>query len=566
MNKELLKALGIDEGLPLRELLSELEDKQRDNIERQNGTPDDARREELEKTIIATEQEIERIKKEIREADSSLVFDDGTEDMDSQKEKEKLSKDNTSEKVEAMKKRSAEKALREKNASSGSSDPVPAAGSDPGSAANSAASGGAAGGGAGGFTNDMAGALAAYNAGDFATALRIFSQESEAGDDTAQFMLGHMYFEGLGCNSNYDRFEFWMKRSAEQDNVKAQNYLGNKYLLFGDGKSPMSSPAAKKRYKEGLAWLEKSADSGYADSMRDYITYTELLYSGSIEERVATIRTLLNRSHVNKAMQYCEKLSAASTDSFEKQDWLNKRTALKKGKPYRGSTSANAGTKSRRGGGGCGRFILLFILLFFGLPLVMWLIVSPLIKLGESMEKDADNAESRIVSMQEENEGNASEYKESFGTEKLDLLDMPDERVLDMKRITSPYDYSSYGVSWSRCILFRAGNGGPTAYIDYNIDGKFEMLTFCMTTKPDSSNANAQVQVIDLDSEEILYDFILEKKSDAEEYAELDISGCKNIRLSVQAESGADSWGSLSYVVLKDAILHPEADSAGENE
>ena len=571
MNRELLKALKIDEKTGLREMLDKLEKKQVEYLERLQGTSDDARREELEKYVGEIEQEIECVKKEIREAEFSLVFDDGDAKKNSENEKENLSGDNTSEKIEAMKKHNAEKAMAKKeNAAAGSSGSGIPDSFNSASAASSGISGGSASGGTGRYTNDMLGAVTAYNAGDYAAALKIYSQEAEAGDPVAQFMIGHMYLQGMGCDKNYDRFVFWMKKSAEQDYIDAQSYLGSNYLMFGDGKSAPSSSAAKKYYKEGLAWLEKSADNGNESSMKNYIITVEQRFSGTADERIETIRTLLNQNHVKKAMDYCEKLSAASSDSFEKQDWLNKRTALKKGKPYRGSTKSgtNAGTKSRRGG--CSRFILLFILLFFGLPLVIWLIVSPLIKLGEGMEHDADNAESRIVSMLEENEGNASNY--DFGTANLDLFDMPDERVLDQKLITNDpnqltksYNYSVDGETWNKAFLYRAGNGSRLAYTDYNIDGKFDSLTFRMTPLLDNGvfNTSAQVQVADLDSGKILYDYTLEKEAGAVE-AEVRISGISNIRLSVGTLSGGGL--ELSYVLIKDAILHTASDTVNGNE
>ena len=51
---------------------------------------------------------------------------------------------------------------------------------------------------------DLQKGLAAYNAGDFATALEEWKPLAEAGDSDAQFSLGFMYRNGQGVPQDYN--------------------------------------------------------------------------------------------------------------------------------------------------------------------------------------------------------------------------------------------------------------------------------------------------------------------------------------------------------------------------
>ena len=75
---------------------------------------------------------------------------------------------------------------------------------------------------------------AAYNAGQYATALQIFQPLAEQNDPRAQLYLGLLYSEGDGVGKNPIQAVYWYRKAADQGHAGAQFYLGHMYLR-GDG-------------------------------------------------------------------------------------------------------------------------------------------------------------------------------------------------------------------------------------------------------------------------------------------------------------------------------------------
>ena len=71
--------------------------------------------------------------------------------------------------------------------------------------------------------------LAAYQSGDFATALREWRPLAEQEDVRAQFNLGRMYEYGRGVPQDYKTALKWYTLSAEQGFAGAQLILGAMY-------------------------------------------------------------------------------------------------------------------------------------------------------------------------------------------------------------------------------------------------------------------------------------------------------------------------------------------------
>ncbi len=76
--------------------------------------------------------------------------------------------------------------------------------------------------------------LAAYNRGDYKTALREFRPLAEQGDAAAQFYLGFMYETGQGVAQDDAEAVKLYRRAAEQGDADAQNNLGLMYE-YGEG-------------------------------------------------------------------------------------------------------------------------------------------------------------------------------------------------------------------------------------------------------------------------------------------------------------------------------------------
>ena len=107
------------------------------------------------------------------------------------------------------------------------------------------------------FGTAMAGPLedatAAYQRGDYATALQIWRPLAEQGNADAQADLGWMYAQGQGAPQDYAQAVVWLRKAADQGNSFAQNNLGVMYEL-GQG--------VPQDYAQAVAWYRKAADQG----------------------------------------------------------------------------------------------------------------------------------------------------------------------------------------------------------------------------------------------------------------------------------------------------------------
>ena len=71
--------------------------------------------------------------------------------------------------------------------------------------------------------------FAAYQSGDYATALREWTPLAKQGDAVAQYNLGVMYAQGQGVPQDYKTAVKWYRLAAEQGNADAQYNLGVMY-------------------------------------------------------------------------------------------------------------------------------------------------------------------------------------------------------------------------------------------------------------------------------------------------------------------------------------------------
>jgi TPR repeat protein len=85
-----------------------------------------------------------------------------------------------------------------------------------------------------GASADFQKGAAAYQIGDYATALHEWTPLAKQGDAVAQYILGQMYRKGKGALKNYETAAMWYSLAAEQGYAKAQGNLGAMYV-FGAG-------------------------------------------------------------------------------------------------------------------------------------------------------------------------------------------------------------------------------------------------------------------------------------------------------------------------------------------
>ncbi|MEX0815303.1 MAG: peptidoglycan-binding protein, partial [Dongiaceae bacterium] len=109
--------------------------------------------------------------------------------------------------------------------------------------------------------------LAAYERGDYATAVREWLPLAQQGDAAAQFNLGVMYDTGKGVPQDYAEAVRWYRRAAEQGHAAAMNYLGFMYE-YGRG-VPTDLVQAYAWYSLAAARMTDESDRDAAVRYRD---------------------------------------------------------------------------------------------------------------------------------------------------------------------------------------------------------------------------------------------------------------------------------------------------------
>jgi TPR repeat protein len=103
-------------------------------------------------------------------------------------------------------------------------------------------------------------AVAAYERGDDATAIRELRPLAKQGHATAQINLGVMYANGQGVPQDYAEAVKWYRKAADQELASAQNNLGTMYDM-GQG--------VPQDYAEAARWYRKAAEKGEASSQNN---------------------------------------------------------------------------------------------------------------------------------------------------------------------------------------------------------------------------------------------------------------------------------------------------------
>jgi TPR repeat protein len=95
--------------------------------------------------------------------------------------------------------------------------------------------------------------VAAYQRGDYATALREWRSLTKQGNAKAQFNLGIMYSNGQGVPQDYAKALQWFRKAAEQGNAEAQRNLG---VMYADGEG------VPQDYAKAVKWYRTAAKQG----------------------------------------------------------------------------------------------------------------------------------------------------------------------------------------------------------------------------------------------------------------------------------------------------------------
>ena len=96
---------------------------------------------------------------------------------------------------------------------------------------------------------------AAYNSGDYETALRLLWPLAEQGDALAQYYLGVTHRDGLSVPQDYAHAVKWYRRAAEPGYAAAQFNLG---VMYQEGRG------VPQDYAESVKWYRLAAKQGHA--------------------------------------------------------------------------------------------------------------------------------------------------------------------------------------------------------------------------------------------------------------------------------------------------------------
>ena len=122
------------------------------------------------------------------------------------------------------------------------------------------------------MAQDFQKGVAAYTAGDYATAIQEWTPLAEAGDSSAQTNLGFIYNKGdgvpqdfkeaakwfrLAAEQGYAEAVKWYRLAADQGVAQAQNNLG---FMYKNGQG------VPQDYAEAAKWYRLAADQGHASA------------------------------------------------------------------------------------------------------------------------------------------------------------------------------------------------------------------------------------------------------------------------------------------------------------
>jgi TPR repeat protein len=114
------------------------------------------------------------------------------------------------------------------------------------------------------FGTAMAGPLedgqAAFDKGDYSTALSYWQPLAAQGNAVAQNGMGRMFARGHGVPQDYAQAVVWLSKAADQSYAVAQNNLG---LMYAQGHGVTQG------YAQAITWYRKAADQGNADAQNN---------------------------------------------------------------------------------------------------------------------------------------------------------------------------------------------------------------------------------------------------------------------------------------------------------
>jgi TPR repeat protein len=128
--------------------------------------------------------------------------------------------------------------------------------------------------------------LLAYHRGDHTVALEIWRPLAERGDASSQYMMGYLYAQGEGVESNAGKAAKWYRRAADQGDPDAQLNLG---LMYVNGVGVTKSYVSAYKWF-GLAYLTYPAGEYRDNAFRNRENVATLMSAEQIEKAEGLVR------------------------------------------------------------------------------------------------------------------------------------------------------------------------------------------------------------------------------------------------------------------------------------
>ena len=175
----------------------------------------------------------------------------------------------------------------------------------------------------------------AYNARDYARALKEVAPLARAGHVDAQHLLGLMYYMGRGVARDYKQAMLWHRKAAEQGKADAQYVVGAMYY---------TGTSVPLDHKAAIGWFRKAAEQGHAEAQHALGLMYRYHAAGMPQDKVLAYM-LWNLAAASGNANAVEQRAAISKRMTQEQ--IDEAQALSRGwKP-----GTPLPTQSRSGGG-----------------------------------------------------------------------------------------------------------------------------------------------------------------------------------------------------------------------
>jgi len=101
---------------------------------------------------------------------------------------------------------------------------------------------------------------------DYKKAFTWYKKSAEQDNVKAQYSLGYCYYNGKGIEEDKQEAVYWYKKSAEQGNTEAQNALGDKNAQYELALLYEAGNRVKKDNNQAFYWCQKAAEQGLASA------------------------------------------------------------------------------------------------------------------------------------------------------------------------------------------------------------------------------------------------------------------------------------------------------------